>query len=134
LFAILGTTYGGNGVNNFALPDLQGRVPVHFADTMPIGLSGGEEAHTLTGAEMPVHRHSLLASSDFANSAQPTGAVPAAKGRGGRDIYAAGGSPPVALHPLSIGATAPTAPHDNMQPYLTLNFIIALAGVFPSRN
>jgi microcystin-dependent protein len=134
LFSILGTTYGGNGITNFALPDLQGRVPVHFGGGVQLGQSAGEAAHALTAQEMPAHSHRLLASSDFANSSVPAGAVPAAKGRGGRDIYAPGGSAPVSCHPAAINASGSGAAHENMQPYLTLNFIIALQGIFPARN
>jgi microcystin-dependent protein len=134
LFSLLGTTYGGNGVNNFALPDLQGRAPLHFGGTIPLGQIGGEIAHTLSAAEIPAHTHALSAASDLANTASPANAEPAAKGRGGRDIYAAAGSPPVALSPQSIAATGGATAHENMQPFLTLSFIIALQGIFPSRN
>ncbi|MBI5925052.1 MAG: phage tail protein [Aquabacterium sp.] len=134
LFAILGTTYGGDGRTNFALPDLRGRSPAHTANTLPLGARVGEEAHTLTVNEIPPHTHGLQGASDLANNAAPVGNLPAAKGRGGKDIYAAGSSP---LQPMSPQAVAPAGgsqPHNNMQPYLAINFIIAMQGIFPSRN
>jgi microcystin-dependent protein len=134
LFSLLGTTYGGNGVTNFALPNLQGRAPVHFGGATQQGQAAGEAAHTLSAAEMPAHSHRLQAASDFANANVPGNAVPAAKPRGGRDIYAPAGSPAAALNANAVGGSGGNQPHDNMQPYLALNFIIALQGIFPSRN
>jgi microcystin-dependent protein len=134
LFSILGTTYGGNGTVNFALPDLRGRVPVHTGPNAPLGARFGEEAHTLTVNELPPHGHGLQGSTDLSNSSAPVGNVTSAKGRNGRDIYAAGNSP---LQPLSPQAVAPAGgsqPHENMQPFATINFIIALTGIFPSRS
>jgi microcystin-dependent protein len=132
LFSILGTTYGGDGRVTFALPNLQGRVPMHVGDGAVLGQAGGEAAHTLTTAEMPAHTHRLQAASDLANASVPGDAVPAAKPSGGRDIYAPKGSPATPLNPAAVGSTGASRPHDNMQPYLTLNFIIALQGIFPS--
>ena len=135
LFAILGTTYGGNGTTNFALPNLQGAVPMHFdPNANPLGLSAGEELHTLAPFEMPVHSHGLLASADLANAASPGGAVPAAKPRGGPNIYAPPGSPVAVMNPAAIAPTGGNQPHENRQPYLTMNFIMAMVGIFPSRN
>lgn len=133
LFSLLGTTYGGDGRTTFALPNLQGRVPMHVGSGVQLGQAGGEAAHALTVAEMPAHNHAALASTDLANSASPAGNVPGAKGRGGRDIYAAAGSAPVALNAGSIPANGGGAAHPNLQPYLPLNFMIALQGIFPSR-
>lgn len=134
LFSLLGTTYGGNGINNFALPNLQGRAPMHFGGGVVLGQSGGEAAHVLTSGEMPVHSHALRATADFANSALPGNGVPAAKPRGGRDIYAPAGSAVTPLLPSAIASAGSTQAHDNMQPYLGLSFIIALQGIFPSPN
>ena len=134
LFSILGTTYGGNGQTNFALPSLQGRAPTHFGAGMTQGAMGGEAQHTLTSVELPAHTHAMRAATDFANSALPAGAVPATKPRGGRDIYAPPGGSVTALDPAAISAVGGSQPHENMQPYLTLNFVIALQGIFPSRN
>ncbi len=132
LFALLGTTYGGDGRVNFALPNLQGRIPVHVG-TLPLGSTGGQTAVALTASQMPAHQHSLLASADLANSTSPAGNVLGAKGRGGRDVYAA----PADLTPLAsqaISTAGGSQPHNNMQPYLVLNFTIALQGIFPSQN
>lgn len=133
LFALLGTTYGGNGQTTFALPNLTARVPVNTGPTTLPGQAGGEGTHTLTMAELPAHGHSLNASTDFANNNVSAGALPAAKPRGGRDFFAPPGGPVVPLDPGAIGATGTGQPHENRQPYLTLNFIIALQGIFPSR-
>jgi len=134
LFAILGTTYGGNGQTNFALPDLRGRSPAHTSATLLLGSSVGEEAHTLTVNEMPPHTHGLQGSADLANNTSPVGNALAAKGRGGKNIYAPGSSPVQPMNPQAIAPSGGSQPHDNMQPFLTVNFIIALAGIFPSRN
>ncbi len=133
LFALLGTQYGGNGIQNFALPNLQGRVPMHFSGTHLQGVPGGEESHALTAAEMPAHVHALRASSKAAASSSPNGGVLAALGRGATPAYA-GATNLVPLNPQAITASGGGQPHENRPPYLTLNFIIALAGIFPSRN
>ena len=134
LFSILGTTYGGNGQTTFALPNLQGRAPVHAGSTITLGQSGGEETHALTQPELATHQHAFQASADFANASTPGNAAPAAKPRGGANIYAPAGSAVTPLNPQAIGTTGGSQPHENMQPFLTLNFIIALQGIFPSRN
>ena len=133
LFSLLGTTYGGNGQTTFALPDLRGRSPLHFSPNRPLGSRLGEEAHTLLTSELPGHAHTFMGSTDLANTTTPTGALPAAKARGGKDIYTTGG-PLQTLHPQAVAPTGGGQPHENMQPFLTLNFVIALQGVFPSRN
>jgi microcystin-dependent protein len=134
LFAMLGTTYGGNGQTNFALPDLRGRSPIHMGQGSTLGEVRGEEAHTLSSNELPTHAHALQASGDIANNSSPGGALLAAKGRGGRDIYAAASSPLTAMSPASIAPVGGSQAHNNMQPFLTLNFIIAMQGIFPSQN
>jgi microcystin-dependent protein len=128
LFAILGTTYGGDGRINFALPDFRGRAPVHFGNGVNLGEKAGEENHMLTLNEMPQHIH-LKASVSQASLKSPAGNVLAAKPRFGVSIYA---NP--AGNIQSSGPVGSSQPHSNMQPYLTLNFIIALTGIFPSRN
>ena len=133
LFSLLGTTYGGDGRVNFALPDFRGRSPMHKGPSLQLGQSGGEEAHTLSAAELPAHRHAALASADFANANVPGNAAPAAKPRGGANIYALGG-PVTPLNPGAVDAAGGNQPHANMQPFLALNFVIALQGIFPSRN
>ena len=132
LFAILGTTYGGNGQTTFALPNLQGRAPVHPGQSVTLGQSGGKEAHTLSGGELATHQHAFQASADFANANTPGNAAPAAKPRGGVNIYAPAASSVTPLNPQAIGAAGGSQPHENMQPFMALNFIIALQGIFPS--
>jgi microcystin-dependent protein len=131
LFSILGTTYGGNGVTTFALPDLRGRVPVHAGQgpglsLYDLGQAAGEETVTLTTAELPPHAHSQTASNAEQTTNRPGNAVPA---RGG--VYD-GTSDGTTMTPTTT--TGSGQPHDNRQPYLTLNYIIALQGIFPSRN
>ena len=131
LFSILGTTYGGNGQTTFALPDLRGRVPLH-PGTGPglsqytLGQSAGAETITLTSSEMPAHTHVQPASNGDQTTNRPNAAVPA---RGG--VYA-GTTDGSALDPTSPAGGS--QPHSNLQPYLAVNYIIALEGIFPSRN
>jgi microcystin-dependent protein len=134
LFAILGTTYGGNGQTNFALPDLRGRVPLHFGGGIALGQRAGADAVTLTAAQLPQHVHALQSSTDFANAAVPGGALPAAKPRGGIDVYVPTGSPAVPLNPAAVSSVGGNQAHENRQPFLTLNFCIAIQGIFPSFN
>ncbi|WP_372788776.1 phage tail protein [Paraconexibacter sp.] len=128
LFSLLGTTYGGDGRVNFALPDLRGRVAVHRGDALPfLGTKTGEESHTLTIAEMPVHDHTVQASSQ--NGDQPVPSVLAAA----NNVYA----PPTNLTALRAGTVATTGSsqgHSNLQPFLVLTWCIAMQGIFPSRN
>lgn len=129
LFSILGTTYGGDGRTTFALPDMRGRVPVH-GDV--IGMQGGEAQHTVTSAELPVHNHAMLASTAISHAPDPTGRVLGSVEAGALNIYhQADGS--AALHPSTLNQTGGNQAHNNMQPYSTTNFIIALQGIFPSR-
>ncbi len=129
LFSILGTTYGGDGVTNVALPNLQGRVPVHVGDGIILGERAGEQAHTLNISELPAHTHAPVGSSSSASSATPAGNLWAILSSGS---YAAG--PNTTMNPASIQVAGGSQPHDNMSPYLALNFCIALQGIFPSRN
>ncbi len=138
LFSILGTTYGGNGIQTFALPDLRGRTPVH-AGTNPLGLppvqlgeSSGQENHTLTQPEMPQHNHQVMGSNVAADNSDPTGTVLAMTTDAFYNLP--GASAFTTLNPLTVLQAGGSQPHNNMQPYLVLNFIIALVGVFPSRN
>jgi microcystin-dependent protein len=131
LFSILGTTYGGNGTTNFALPDLQGRVPVHWGGSVVLGESGGVEGVALTIAQIPAHSHRNQGSVNQATTYVPGGNVFAAKARRGADVYAP--SPPNTLI-NSQDAVGNNETHDNRQPSLVVNFVIALQGIFPSRN
>ena len=130
LFSLLGTTYGGNGQTTFALPDLRGRAPVHVGSHL-LGESGGEEQHTLTSNETPDHDHALVASSATGDSALPGGNLLA---RRLDQPYLPPPPAPQPMHPSSIAVVGGGQPHANTQPYLTLVFCIALAGIFPSRN
>jgi len=137
LFAILGTTYGGNGQTTFQLPDLRGRVPVHAstgaAGTVQLGERGGVENVSLTINELPSHGHTVQATANLASSSSPVGNVLAAKPRGGADVYSTATSL-TSLAPTAVGSSGGSQPHPNMQPSLTVGFCIALTGVFPSRN
>ena len=129
LFSLLGTTFGGDGRVTFALPDLRGRVPIHSGGGHVLGELGGEQAHTLTIAELPPHQHALNASTSTANSPVPTGNVLAATD--GSQFYGPA-SALTALQPGSIANVGGSQAHLNMQPFLTLSFCIALQGIFPS--
>jgi len=128
LFSILGTTYGGDGRVTFALPNLQGRSPVHVGDGITLGELGGETAHTLNISELPAHNHVPVGS-----SAPPT--LPSAAGNlwsPSPSLY--NSTPNNAMNPACITPTGGSQPHENMSPYLVLNFVIALQGIFPSQN
>ena len=133
LFSLLGTTYGGNGQTTFALPDLRSRVPIHVGQgpglsSYDLGQAAGTETVTLNINEIPAHNHLLGANAEEGAASNPSGQVPA---KGG--IY--GAAPDGTLmNPTVITNTGGSQPHANIQPYLTLNFCIALEGIFPSRN
>jgi microcystin-dependent protein len=129
LFSIIGTTYGGDGRATFALPDLRGRVPLHPGTPGGLGLTGGEEAHVLSVGELPAHSHAAMASGSAASEASPVGHTWAA---GGDPAYAESGNG--ALAPQAISPTGGGQAHENRQPYLVVNAIIALQGVFPTRD
>lgn len=138
LFSLLGTQFGGNGTNNFALPDLRGRVPLHMGQgpglsPYTIGQVAGEEKHQLLTTELPAHNHALLASSGVGTVSAPSGAVLAAGAPTDLPRYTAD-SIDVTLSANSVGLAGSGAAHNNLQPYLTINFCIALVGIFPSRN
>jgi len=130
LFSLLGTTYGGNGQTTFALPDLRGRTPIHVGQGHTLGEQGGEQAHTLSIAELPQHVHTAQATS-------ATGDTPVAAGNLLADspsqLYGAP-SALTALNPTSVTTVGGSQAHLNMQPFLTLSFCVALQGIFPSRN
>lgn len=132
LFSLLGTTYGGDGRTTFALPDLRGRSPVHFGSGITLGQKGGEEAHTVSIAEMPDHSHLAKASNENSDQNNPQGNL---LGQALNLYVPLAGNPPlVTILPATIANTGGSQPHENMQPSLVLNFCIALAGIFPSRN
>ena len=130
LFSLLGTTYGGDGRVNFALPDLRGRVPTHEGSGFTLGQRGGEYAHTLIQSEMTQHIHFVSASSSA------TGGNNSPVNRflgGGNNVYNTPQSL-TTIQPGTVTNTGGSQPHENKQPYLTLNFCIALQGIFPSQN
>ncbi|MCW3058903.1 MAG: phage Tail Collar domain protein [Capsulimonas sp.] len=133
LFSLLGTTYGGNGQTTFQLPNLQGRTPLHFGPINPLGTAAGETTHTLTLSEMSVHSHALPVSTSLANASIPTGAVLAHPAATVGAVYSSTQIGP-RMSPQMLTAVGGGQPHNNMQPYLVLNFCIALVGIFPSRN
>lgn len=129
LFSLLGTTYGGDGRLNFALPDLRGRVPVHFGGNFSLGQRGGEQAHTLSISELPTHTHTVAASNQPANTR--IGYPPArSSGINGYTTADATGT----MNALSVGNVGGSQAHLNMAPFLTINFCIALQGIFPSQT
>ena len=130
LFSLLGTTFGGDGRVNFALPDLRGRTPIHVGSGHTLGERGGEQAHTLSIAELPTHTHVLSATSNSGTTNVPTGNVL------GKTLGLTYSSPTqlVAMNPGSVSTVGGSQAHLNMQPFLTLNFCIALQGIFPSPN
>jgi len=131
LFALLGTTFGGDGRVNFALPNLQARTPIHVGSGHPLGQSAGAQTHTLSLAELPSHTHVARAVSAQATTAVPNGNM-LATAKGGA-VYAAAASP-TPLSPATVANVGGGQAHSNMQPFLALNFCIALQGIFPSHS
>ena len=130
LFALLGTTYGGNGTTTFALPNLQGRVPIHVGNGFVQGQVAGEASHTLIASEMPSHTHVPQASSGPPNASTPANNFWAANT--GFAPYS--GTHGETMLPGAISNTGGGQPHENESPYLVVNYCIALLGIFPSRN
>ncbi|MDQ2838415.1 MAG: tail fiber protein [Actinomycetota bacterium] len=132
LFSILGTVYGGDGITTFALPNLQGRMPLHTGNGINLGDRAGEVSHTLTINEMPAHNHPAMAQS----AAAPTTGGDSPNNTVWATTLATSylGSANVAMNPAAVSNAGSSQPHENQAPYLTLNFIVALQGIFPSRN
>jgi microcystin-dependent protein len=129
LFAVLGTIYGGDGVSTFCLPDLRVRMPLHANDAYPLGRQGGEVNHILTTDEIPAHTHRASASSAIANTVSPTSAVWA---NTGKQSYAP--APNGFMDPSTVTVNGLSQAHQNMPPFLVINFVIALQGIFPQRD
>jgi microcystin-dependent protein len=129
LFSVLGTTYGGDGRTTFGLPDLQGRTAIHVGGGHVVGERGGETAHTLNIAEVPTHIHTVVGTSTAGDSPIPTGNY-----LGAADNMYAAAANLTSIQPGTVAAAGGSQAHNNMQPYLVLNFCIALQGIFPSQN
>jgi microcystin-dependent protein len=131
LFSLLGTTYGGNGQTTFALPDFRGRGAIHWDGSFNLGQVGGQEFHTVTQSEMPAHNHVVNASNiaDSGNVVDPQNNIPA-----NSSVPPYRTTANTTLHPASVTNFGGSQPHENRQPFLVLNFIIALQGTFPSQN
>jgi microcystin-dependent protein len=137
LFALIGTTYGGDGQTTFALPDLRGRIPIGQGQGPGLsfrflGEPLGSETVTLPWAQMPAHSHGLFASGSPADSSDPTGRVPAVAGSA--NLYASAGGASVPMSPAGTVSTGGSQPHDNLMPTLCVSFIISLFGIFPSQS
>lgn len=137
LYSLLGTTYGGDGISTFALPDLRGRVPLHAGQgpglsNYILGELSGSQTVTLLNNNMPVHNHSLMAVSEAGDTSAPAGAFLSNSGALDREYKTSG--TPVSMNATAIGTSGGSQPFSIMQPYLVLNYCIALEGIFPSRN
>ena len=129
LFNLIGTTYGGDGQSTFALPNLSGRIPIHFGNGFILAETGGVESVTLTTQQIPAHSHPLLANSQAATETTPsTNAVPASPSA----LIYNNLTPYTTMSPATISAVGGSQPHENRPPFLTVSFIISLFGVFPS--
>jgi microcystin-dependent protein len=132
LFNLIGTTYGGDGQSTFALPDLRGRVPLHQGNGFTLAETGGVETVTLTVSQIPAHSHPMLASQNTGNAANPQTNV--LDQMSGAILFYKDQPPTAAMSPSSVGSTGGSQPHNNFQPYLCVDFIISLFGLFPSQT
>jgi microcystin-dependent protein len=132
LFNLIGTTYGGDGQNTFALPDLRSRIPVHVGPGFSLGQSGGVESVTLTTSQIPSHSHVPLSVSSPGNQSSPQNGV-WAESTPSLNQYS-NVAPTLAMDPAAIGSSGGSQPHDNMVPFLAINFILSLFGIFPSQT
>jgi microcystin-dependent protein len=134
LFQLIGTTYGGDGESTFALPDLRGRLPLHQGNGFILAETGGVEEVTLTVSQIPAHGHPFLASATAANQTSPTNNVLAQPSTGAGSDFYLDDTPSVSLATNAISNVGGSQPHTNFQPYLCINFIISLFGIFPSQT
>jgi len=130
LYSLIGITYGGDGTTNFALPDLRGRLPVHQGNGYPIGQKNGVETVNLAAGNLPAHQHAVRANAGTGNQSSPANGVWAAV----TSARYSANQPNLAMKSSLVGAAGGGQPHDNTMPFLALNFIIALNGIFPSRD
>jgi microcystin-dependent protein len=133
LFNLIGTTYGGDGMTTFALPDLRGRIPIHQGDGFTLAQVGGSEQITLTTSQLPAHTHDPLGVGKGGNQRSPVGAVLAVDATGVTMLYSDQSPSSPSGWPV-VNNAGGSQPHDNMQPYLCVNFIISLFGIFPSQT
>ncbi len=131
LFNLIGTTYGGDGQTTFALPDLQSRVPVHVGPGFALGQTGGAETVTLTTSQIPAHSHVPVANSSPGGQPSPAQGTWAAQST---LLNYSSSAPSIAMDPGALGSSGGSQPHDNMIPYLVINFILSLFGIFPSQT
>jgi microcystin-dependent protein len=136
LFSLLGTTYGGNGITTFGLPDLQGRAPMGFGQSpglspRDLGEEGGQESVSLLSSEIPAHTHTAMCNSGDGNQYDPAGHFWAQDAAGNAEYGTTGGS---AMNAAALMTSGESTPHTNLQPYLVINYCIALQGIFPSRS
>lgn len=136
LFSLLGTLYGGNGTTTFGLPDLRGRAICHASSAVPQGTMAGQELVALSSTQMPQHNHTLMAAAGNGNTTAFADALvsDAVAGTTAANVYAAGASALQPLDPASVSTQGAGQPHENCQPSLVLNYCIAVAGIYPSRN
>ncbi len=133
LFSLLGVTYGGDGVHTFALPDLRGRVSVQSGPNYQLGSTGGVESVTLNGNQIPLHSHAPMCSTQAGTVGDPASQVWAGSSSGEK-LYQTGSNPNGSMAAGLITPSGNSQPHSNLQPFLVVNFIIAIQGIFPSRN
>ena len=131
LFQLIGTTYGGDGESTFALPNLQSRVPIHQGNGFILAETGGAEEITLTVSQIPAHSHPMLGSASVASDVNPGNRVVAQSGTAGAMNFVED-TPNQNMSPLAVSTVGGSQPHTNLQPYLCINFIISLFGIFPT--
>jgi microcystin-dependent protein len=134
LFNLIGTIYGGDGQETFGLPNLASRVPVHVGSGFALGQTGGAESVTLTTQQMPTHTHPLVATNDLGSANSPTNALPGSTPVQAQAFPYGTDEPLANMDPSSISPVGGSQPHDNMQPFLTISFIISLFGIFPQQT
>lgn len=131
LYTLLGTTYGGDGNTTFGLPDLRGRVPIHKSATSPLGQQAGTETVALVASQLPQHSHAASAQKAAGSAASPAGAYWAGTAANSYSTTATGLVP---MSPAAVSSTGNSLPHENMMPFLTVSFIIATVGIFPTQQ
>ena len=133
LFNLIGTTYGGDGQSTFALPGLRGRIPLHFGGGFTLAETGGAETITLTVQQIPAHSHAMLGTNNFADKTSPQGSVGGKASVVNASAYGTD-EPTTPVSPASVSSVGGSQPHNNFQPYLCVDFIISLFGIFPSQT